>query len=208
MQVWGILDIPTHLWSFASWWPLHWRVSQVNKLSQINSMVVVLLLVRHEFRFQKGKKIQLFNHRGAKKNLLLDNITNCRCEMKFVLLEMDRILCPTGYAIIRESTYFLDSVAAIAKGMRWSCERRNPENKTDKDKILICQKKLWAGKQWEGIVWSKYKKKESLAWMDDMLIHSMVYSSNVLWSQPPRQRRFTIWYTWNMNTLMYKNVHS
>ena len=43
--------------------------------------------------------------------------------MKFVLLEMDRILCPTGYAIIRESTYFLDSVAAIAKGMRWSCER-------------------------------------------------------------------------------------
>ncbi|RLN18483.1 putative methyltransferase PMT21 [Panicum miliaceum] len=70
-----------------------------------------------------------------------------RCEMKFVLLEMDRILRPTGYAIIRESTYFLDSVAAIAKGMRWSCERRNPENKTDKDKILICQKKLWAGKQ-------------------------------------------------------------
>ncbi|KAG2539005.1 hypothetical protein PVAP13_9NG377000 [Panicum virgatum] len=70
-----------------------------------------------------------------------------RCEMKFVLLEMDRILRPTGYGIIRESTYFLDSVAAIAKGMRWSCERRNPENKTDKDKILICQKKLWAGKQ-------------------------------------------------------------
>ncbi|KAF8645099.1 hypothetical protein HU200_066205 [Digitaria exilis] len=70
-----------------------------------------------------------------------------RCEMKFVLLEMDRILRPTGYAIIRESTYFLDSVAAIAKGMRWSCEKRSTENKTDKDKILICQKKLWAGKQ-------------------------------------------------------------
>lgn len=79
--------------------------------------------------------------------LLLDDIANCRCEMKFVLLEMDRILRPTGYAIIRESTYFLDSVAAIAKGMRWSCEKRNPENKTDKDKILICQKKLWVGKQ-------------------------------------------------------------
>nr|ADC80445.1 putative methyltransferase [Oryza sativa Indica Group] len=34
-----------------------------------------------------------------------------RCEMKFVLLEMDRILRPTGYAIIRENAYFLDSVA-------------------------------------------------------------------------------------------------
>lgn len=68
--------------------------------------------------------------------------------MKYVLLEMDRILRPTGYAIIRESTYFLDSVAAIAKGMRWSCEKHNTENKAaDKDKILICQKKLWAGKQ-------------------------------------------------------------
>jgi len=73
--------------------------------------------------------------------------SNSRCEMKYVLLEMDRILRPTGYAIIRESTYFLDSVAHIAKGMRWSCEKHNTENKADKDKILICQKKLWAGKQ-------------------------------------------------------------
>lgn len=70
-----------------------------------------------------------------------------RCEMKYVLLEMDRILRPTGYAIIRESTYFLDSVAPIAKGMRWSCEKHSSENKADKDKILVCQKKLWAGKQ-------------------------------------------------------------
>ncbi|KAK3157281.1 hypothetical protein QOZ80_2AG0118670 [Eleusine coracana subsp. coracana] len=70
-----------------------------------------------------------------------------RCDMKFVLLEMDRILRPTGYAIIRETTYFLDSVATIAKGMRWTCEKRDTENKADKEKVLICQKKLWAGKQ-------------------------------------------------------------
>ncbi|GKC54787.1 probable methyltransferase PMT21 [Tanacetum coccineum] len=42
-----------------------------------------------------------------------------RCEMKHVLLEMDRILRPEGYALIRESSYFVDAVATIAKGMRW-----------------------------------------------------------------------------------------
>ncbi|KAJ6833967.1 putative methyltransferase PMT21 [Iris pallida] len=42
-----------------------------------------------------------------------------RCEMKYVLLEMDRILRPNGYVIIRESYYFVDAIATIAKGMRW-----------------------------------------------------------------------------------------
>ncbi|KAG8095579.1 hypothetical protein GUJ93_ZPchr0012g20200 [Zizania palustris] len=69
-----------------------------------------------------------------------------RCEMKFVLLEMDRILRPTGYAIIRESSYFLDSIATIVKGMRWSCEKHDTEYKADKEKILVCQKKFWSGK--------------------------------------------------------------
>ncbi|EAY93110.1 hypothetical protein OsI_14912 [Oryza sativa Indica Group] len=69
-----------------------------------------------------------------------------RCEMKFVLLEMDRILRPTGYAIIRENAYFLDSVATIAKGMRWNCDKHDTEYKADKEKVLICQKKLWSGK--------------------------------------------------------------
>jgi hypothetical protein len=66
--------------------------------------------------------------------------------MKFVLLEMDRILRPTGYAIIRENAYFLDSVATIAKGMRWNCDKHDTEYKADKEKVLICQKKLWSGK--------------------------------------------------------------
>ncbi|ESW30174.1 hypothetical protein PHAVU_002G130900 [Phaseolus vulgaris] len=44
---------------------------------------------------------------------------NHRCEMKYVLLEMDRILRLGGHAIIRESTYFVDVVATIGKGMRW-----------------------------------------------------------------------------------------
>ncbi|KAI4327972.1 hypothetical protein L6164_020374 [Bauhinia variegata] len=66
-----------------------------------------------------------------------------RCEMKYVLLEMDRILRPTGYAIIRESSYFIDAITTIAKGMRWSCRKEKTEYGVEKENILICQKKLW-----------------------------------------------------------------
>ncbi|XP_030454082.2 probable methyltransferase PMT21 [Syzygium oleosum] len=66
-----------------------------------------------------------------------------RCEMKYVLLEMDRILRPDGYAIIRESSYFVDGIATLAKGMRWSCRKEDTEYGVEKEKLLICQKKLW-----------------------------------------------------------------
>ncbi|XP_073031416.1 probable methyltransferase PMT21 [Primulina eburnea] len=69
-----------------------------------------------------------------------------RCEMKYVMLEMDRILRPNGYAIIRESSYFVDAVATIAKGVRWSCRKEDTEYGVEKEKLLICQKKLWYSK--------------------------------------------------------------
>lgn len=67
----------------------------------------------------------------------------CRCDMKYVLLEMDRILRPNGYAIIRESSYLADSIMAITNGMRWNCRMENTETGDSKEKILICRKKLW-----------------------------------------------------------------
>lgn len=63
--------------------------------------------------------------------------------MKYVLLEMDRILRPSGYAIIRESSYFTDAITTIGKGMRWECRKEDTENGSGIQKILVCQKKLW-----------------------------------------------------------------
>jgi hypothetical protein len=37
--------------------------------------------------------------------------------MKYVLLGMDQILRPNGHALIRESSYFADAVATIARGL-------------------------------------------------------------------------------------------
>ncbi|KAJ3681611.1 hypothetical protein LUZ60_014184 [Juncus effusus] len=70
-----------------------------------------------------------------------------RCEMKNVLLEMDRILRPTGYVIIRESPYFIDAISTLSKGMRWNCQKHDTEYSTEKEKLLVCQKKLWYSKQ-------------------------------------------------------------
>ena len=67
--------------------------------------------------------------------------------MKFVLLEMDRILRPNGYAIIRESVYYTDAITTMAKGMKWSCRQEDNEYGVEKEKVLICQKKLWYSKQ-------------------------------------------------------------
>lgn len=67
--------------------------------------------------------------------------------MKHVLLEMDRILRPNGYAIIRESSYFVDAIATIAKGMKWGCHKESTEYDIETEKVLICQKKLWYSKQ-------------------------------------------------------------
>lgn len=69
-----------------------------------------------------------------------------RCEMKYVLLEMDRILRPNGYVIIRESNYFIDSITTIAKSLRWGCQKHDTEYSVENEKLLICQKKLWYSK--------------------------------------------------------------
>ncbi|XP_010538339.1 PREDICTED: probable methyltransferase PMT20 [Tarenaya hassleriana] len=66
-----------------------------------------------------------------------------RCEMKYVMLEMDRILRPKGYVIIRESSYFMDAIATISKAMRWDCRKEETEYAVQKEKILVCQKRLW-----------------------------------------------------------------
>ncbi|EFJ21402.1 hypothetical protein SELMODRAFT_151943 [Selaginella moellendorffii] len=65
-----------------------------------------------------------------------------RCEMKFVMLEMDRILRPEGHAIISDSPEFVEKAEIIARAMRWDCTRYDSA-KNGEDPVLICQKELW-----------------------------------------------------------------
>ncbi|AES96143.1 hypothetical protein MTR_5g033760 [Medicago truncatula] len=56
------------------------------------------------------------------------------------------ILCvvhPTNTSTLLTLRYFADSIATIVKGMRWICHKENTEYGVEKEKVLICQKKLW-----------------------------------------------------------------
>ncbi|KAF3795376.1 putative methyltransferase [Nymphaea thermarum] len=71
-----------------------------------------------------------------------------RCEMKLVLLEMDRILRPLGYGVLRDTQFFLEKALKIAEGMRWKCKMHATEKgKASPDRILICQKSFWTLQQ-------------------------------------------------------------
>lgn len=88
--------------------------------------------------------IQIWVFLGQLLHVVLKTIVAfARCEMKHVLLEMDRILRPKGHALIRESSFFVDAIATIAKVLRWDCHKKDAENGAEKEKILVCQKKLW-----------------------------------------------------------------
>ena len=63
--------------------------------------------------------------------------------MKYVVLEMDRLLRPQGYVIIREAKYFVESLEALAKGARWECKTHETEYKVENEQVLVCRKKMW-----------------------------------------------------------------
>ena len=64
--------------------------------------------------------------------------------MKFVLLEMDRILRPEGYVIIRDAPNYVANADALGEAMRWQCKKYSTEKQEDdKQLLLICQKTFW-----------------------------------------------------------------
>jgi hypothetical protein len=65
--------------------------------------------------------------------------------MKYVLLEMDRILRPEGHVIMRDAPNFIEDASVLGKAIKWKCKRYPTEKATDSDKeqMLICQKTLW-----------------------------------------------------------------
>jgi hypothetical protein len=67
-----------------------------------------------------------------------------RCNIAHIVLEMERILRPGGWALIRESNEMAYRVQALAISMRWKTRILETESGPfGKDKLLSCQKPLW-----------------------------------------------------------------
>ncbi|XP_024376976.1 probable methyltransferase PMT11 isoform X1 [Physcomitrium patens] len=67
-----------------------------------------------------------------------------RCNIAHIVLEMDRILRPGGWVLVRETNDMVYRVEALAKSVRWKTRILETESGPfGKDKLLSCQKPLW-----------------------------------------------------------------
>ncbi|KAF3332379.1 methyltransferase PMT17 [Carex littledalei] len=67
-----------------------------------------------------------------------------RCDMTYILLEMDRILRPEGTVIFRDSVEVLVKIQSITDGMRWRSQMMDHESGPfNPEKILVAVKTYW-----------------------------------------------------------------
>lgn len=68
----------------------------------------------------------------------------CRCDITYILLEMDRILRPEGTVIFRDTVEVLVKIQSIAKEMRWKSQIMDHESGPfNQEKILVAVKTYW-----------------------------------------------------------------
>uniref|UniRef100_A0A0D9WKT6 Methyltransferase n=1 Tax=Leersia perrieri TaxID=77586 RepID=A0A0D9WKT6_9ORYZ len=69
-----------------------------------------------------------------------------RCDITYILLEMDRILRPEGTVIFRDTVEVLVKIQSIADGMRWKSRIMDHESGPyNNEKILVAVKTYWTG---------------------------------------------------------------
>ncbi|XP_012086579.1 probable methyltransferase PMT18 isoform X2 [Jatropha curcas] len=69
-----------------------------------------------------------------------------RCDITYILLEMDRILRPEGTAIFRDTVEVLVKIQSITNGMRWTSQIMDHESGPfNPEKILVAVKSYWTG---------------------------------------------------------------
>lgn len=64
------------------------------------------------------------------------------CSVSNLFLEMDRILRPEGWVLLRDNAELIEDARVAASQMRW--EARVIEVEGDSDlRLLVCQKTFW-----------------------------------------------------------------
>lgn len=69
-----------------------------------------------------------------------------RCDITYILLEMDRILRPEGTVVFRDTVEVLVKIKAITDGMSWKSQIMDHESGPfNPEKILLAVKSYWTG---------------------------------------------------------------
>ncbi|XP_037467254.1 probable methyltransferase PMT9 [Triticum dicoccoides] len=80
--------------------------------------------------------------------LLFSEMENQGCGLEDLLIEMDRIMRPHGYAIIRDKAAVIDYIKKLLHALRWDDWSSEVKPKRDAlssgdERVLIVRKKLW-----------------------------------------------------------------
>lgn len=67
------------------------------------------------------------------------------CSLEDIMMEMDRIIRPQGFVIIRDEESMISRIRDLAPKFLWDVELHSLENREKKmETVLICRKKFWA----------------------------------------------------------------
>ena len=65
--------------------------------------------------------------------------------MEDIMLEIDRIIRPQGFIIIRDENTTLSRISDLAPKFLWDVTTHTLENEENRpEQVLICRKKFWA----------------------------------------------------------------
>ncbi|XP_076907821.1 putative pectin methyltransferase QUA2 [Bidens hawaiensis] len=73
--------------------------------------------------------------------LSLQTVKQSRCSMLDLFYEIDRLLRPEGWVILRDTTSLIESARAIASRLKWEARVVEIESNND-EKLLVCQKPM------------------------------------------------------------------
>ncbi|CAH9087984.1 unnamed protein product [Cuscuta europaea] len=80
---------------------------------------------------------------------IISDIEKKGCSCEDLLLEMDRILRPTGFIIIRDKQHVIDFVKRYMQALHWEAVGTGSDSTSDQDQegddavVFVIQKKLW-----------------------------------------------------------------
>lgn len=75
---------------------------------------------------------------------VFSDIENKGCSKEDLLIEMDRMLRPTGFAIIRDKQSVIDFIKNHLSALHWEAIDSSSNSVQDGDEVvLIIQKKMW-----------------------------------------------------------------
>ncbi|KAI3807771.1 hypothetical protein L1987_23705 [Smallanthus sonchifolius] len=73
--------------------------------------------------------------------LSLETVKQSRCSTLDLFYEIDRLLRPEGWVILRDTTPLIESARIITSGLKWEARVIEVESNND-EKLLVCQKPL------------------------------------------------------------------